>query len=325
MLQGSKEITNVQLWENIKKEFQVKESVPMLPWDGIVGKETRRLYFYQTVIGGSITTSDKLTGDLNLPINRLISYGDCNVSCPYCKRDCQFVDDKGNVLDTLMVSIDDVLRLCLWGVSRGETPRFSGGDPVSFKRETLAIAKYIWEVHQIKISIAHNGTWGATIDKLVPYLSSAAIDLKAIPEKLGRIMGIRNSAGESTYNQSLKTQSVISKAGVLLDVRTPIFGDTTKEEMVRLGADIWRTNDMRYTFWTWRLYKEVEGCDWEIPQLINIIEMMKEVSAEIPELWMGMRAKWQAGGMIYFKGGKMLDMSDGGDTEKSGSGNQNLT
>lgn len=324
MLQGSSTITNPVRWEEIKRLHGVKDTVPMLPWVGVIGKETRRLYFYQAVNGGTFSKDAILTGNLNLPVNRLISYGDCNVACPYCKRDCQFIDEKGNVLNTLDVHIDDVLRLCLWGVERGETPRFSGGDPVSFKRETLAICQYIWEVVGVKCSIAHNGTWGKSIDKLVPYLSSAAIDLKAVPSKLGKVMGIRTSAGEPTYLQSLKTQSVISGSKVLLDVRTPIFGDTTIEDMLVLGADICRTNDLNYTFWTWRMYKEVDGCDWPLPLLERVTDMMKEVSKQLPELWMGMRAKWQAGGMIYFKDGIMVDHSDGSDIETKGSGNKNL-
>lgn len=324
MFLGQAEISDPQLWEKIKKEFGARETVPMLPWAGIVGKETRRLYFNQAVVDGKFSKEAELKGSPFLPINRLISYGDCNMSCPYCKRDCQFIDDKGNVLSAVEVSLDEVLKLCLWAIGRGETPRFSGGDPVSFKRETLAIAKYCWEQYDMKVSIAHNGTWGQSIERLVPYLSSAAIDLKAVPSKLGKVMDIRVSAGEPTYAQSLKTQALISHAGVLLDVRTPIFGDTTLEDMMVLGADICRTNDLSKTFWTWRLYKEVEGCDWLVPEVQKVIEMMQIVSKQLPELWMGMRAKWQAGGMIYVKDGMIIDRSDGSDVEKTGSGNQDL-
>ena len=324
MFQGQSAIVNPQLWNAIKNELKVRETIPMLPWAGIVGKETRRLYFNQAVVSGVFSTFSALLGSEILPVNRLISYGDCNVACPYCKRDCQFIDDKGNVLSAMDASIDDVLKLCLWAIERGETPRFSGGDPVSFKRETIAIARYCWEQHGVKVSIAHNGTWGQSIDKLVPFLSSAAIDLKAVPSKLGKVMGIRVSAGEPTYLQSLKTQSLISHSGILLDVRTPIFGDTSIEDMMVLGADICRSNDLRKTFWTWRLYKEVEGCDWLVPEVQSVIEMMKEVSSTFPELWLGMRAKWQAGGMIYVKNGQVIDRSDGSDREMTGSGNQDL-
>lgn len=324
-IQGTATISNPQLWERIKTAHGAANIVPMLPWDGVVGKETRRLYFDLAVVDGQMNHAPVIAGDVKkLPVNRLISYGDCNVACPYCKRDCQFIDEKGNVLSAGDITTDDLLRLCLWALERGETPRFSGGDPVSFKKETLAVAEYIWLEHGKKISIAHNGSWGKSINRLVPYLSSAAVDLKAIPAKMGWVMGVKQAAGSSLYEQSLKTQREISHAGVLLDVRTPIFGDTTVEEMDFLAADICRSNDLRYTFWTWRMYKEVEGCDWEIPQLDRVQKMMLVISAKYPELWIGMRAKWQAGGMIYIKEGRMIDLSDGNDVELTGSGNRSL-
>lgn len=330
-LQGASPVENEVLWASLKKKHGVKSHVPMLPWSGVVGKETRRLYFDLAVTDGKLNTTPTIRGAelgnavaRSLPINRLISYGDCNVACPYCKRDCQFIDADGSVLSSVNVSIDDVLRLCLWGLERGETPRFSGGDPVSFKRETLAIAEYIYTQHGKKVSIAHNGTWGQSINALVPYLSSAAIDLKAVPEKIGMIMGIKISAGDSVYNQSLKTQAIISHGDCLLDVRTPVFGDTPIADMLHLGRDIVRVNDLSKTFWTWRLYKEVEGCDWQVPEVQQVTAMMLAVSQQLPELWLGMRAKWQAGGMIYFKEGRLIDLSDGSDKELAGSGNFNL-
>ena len=183
-IQGQASITNPDAWAQIKKKYKVRERISMLPWAGVVGKETRRLYFNLAVKDGEMLQGDmvrEVKGNIydELPTNRLISYGECNVSCPYCKRDMQFVTDTGEVINTAIIPIDDVLRLCLWAIERNETPRFSGGDPVSFKNETLAIAEYLYLFHDAKMSIAHNGTWGESITSLIPYLSSAAVDLKA--------------------------------------------------------------------------------------------------------------------------------------------------
>jgi pyruvate formate lyase activating enzyme len=141
---------------------------------------------------------------------------------------------------------------------------------------------------------------------MLPYLSSAAIDLKAVPELTGRVMGISEERGKKMHKLSLETQKIISQAGVLLDVRTPIFGDTTTEQMARLAESICRENNLDYTFWTWRLYKPVEGCDFVVPKKENTIKMLVEISKRFPELWIGIRAKWEKGGMLYFRGGEMV-------------------
>lgn len=330
-IQGQVNITHTDVWNNIKKKYKVRERISMLPWAGVIGKETRRLYFNLAVKDGKMVDGDLLrtviSGKIydHLPVNRLISYGECNVSCPYCKRDMQFVTESGEVINTVSISIDEVLRLCLWALTQNETPRFSGGDPVSFKNETLAIAEYLYLIHDAKMSIAHNGTWGQSIKSLVPYLSSAAIDLKATPDKLGNIMGVKISAGDSLYRQSLKTQATLTSNKVLVDIRTPIFGNTSLADMETLAKDIHNANDLSYVFWTWRLYKKVEGCDWEVPDLETVKAQMLHVSKLYPMIWMGMRAKWQAGGMLYVKNGKFIDLSSGGDKEKNGSGNGDLS
>ena len=38
-----------------------------------------------------------------------------------------------------------------------------------------------------------------------------------------------------------------------------------------------------------------------------------------------MRAKWQAGGMLYVKNGEVVNLSSGGDKEQTGSGNGDLS
>jgi pyruvate formate lyase activating enzyme len=148
---------------------------------------------------------------------------------------------------------------------------------------------------------------------MLPYLSSAAIDLKATPTRMGEIMRIPTKRGVQFYQRSLRTQKLISHGSVLLDVRTPIFGDTSKESMRKLAFDITRVNDTRYTFWTWRLYKPVKGCEFPVPDRDHVLEMMKEVSAEIPGLWLGLRAKWVAGGMVFIKDGEIVSMTPDAD------------
>ena len=137
-------------------------------------------------------------------------------------------------------------------------------------------------------------------------------------------MGLeKESLGERFFKLSLETQKIVTDAGALLDVRTPVFGDTPIAEMRRLGEHI-AANDLSRTFWTWRMYKKVQGCSWTVPEKEAIFEMMREVSADFPKLWMGVRAKWQRGGMVYLREGRILNSAEAAkitDSEKSGSGN----
>lgn len=283
------------------------EKIPRICW------ETRRLYFGLAVGPDGRLNQEPKIAHLEaldqLPVTRIISFGNCNVACPYCKRDCQFVDDQGQIIIATAVPLSDILACCVSAHERGEIVRFSGGDPVMFPKETMAIARYMHEAHGIKVSIAHNGSGTKWAEKLAPYLSSAAIDLKAVPERIAEIMGITTERGPMMYQRSLTTQALLSQQGVLVDVRTPVFGNTTIEDMRRLAFDITERNDLRSTFWTWRLYNAVQGCDWAVPDRDTVLEMMEQVSQEFPDLWLGIRAKWQRGGMIYLRGGALVDSS----------------
>lgn len=310
-----------------KYKLQPDSKVAMLPYGGHkkVGWETRRLYFdlargEDGTFNGAPVLRPTIAGVPDLPITRIFSFGECNVSCGYCKRDLQFRDDQGAVIVATDVALRDLFALAEGAETRGETVRFSGGDPVMFPHQTLAIADYMADRHGAKVSIAHNGSGTRWVERLAPRLSSAAIDLKAVPERMGHVMGVDQAMGERIFRHSLETQRVLSDAGVTLDVRTPIFGDTTIDDMRRLAEAV-TANDPAHTFWTWRLYKAVHGCDWIVPDKEQVFEMLDKVSAEFPDHWMGVRAKWERGGMAYWLGGQRLTPMEMDDSEVRGSGN----
>lgn len=318
------------LFRAVCAEYQLdpEGKAEMLPYGdrNKVGWETRRLYFdLARGKNGLFNTQPVLreVADVRtaLPTTRIMSFGQCNVSCPYCKRDCQFRDDDGNIIVAARVALRDLFALAEGAHARGETVRFSGGDPVVFPKQTLAIAAYMEARYGAKTSIAHNGSGPAWVRKLAPRLSSAAIDLKAVPERMGHVMGVSQKLGERIYKLSEETQEVLNDSGVILDVRTPIFGDTTLEEMWRLAKTVTKNNP-RTTFWTWRLYKAVHGCDWLVPQKEHVFEMLDRVSAEFPRHWMGVRAKWERGGMMYWLAGQRIVPMDMDDEEARGSGNK---
>lgn len=328
---------NLEKYEEVILRFGIDANrpVPMLPYgpQNMVGREIR-YYFFDLARGedGYLNqlpelrpvTEQPLTR--NLKITRIFSFGKCNVSCPYCKRDCQFIDGDGSVIGTAEVELINLFRMAERAVKYNEVIRFSGGDPIVFKKICLAISAYVNELYGKKTSIAHNGSGPEWVKSMLPFLDSAAIDLKAVPEKLGETMGVSSVVGFKLYQRSLEVQALfnnekLNSESAILDVRTPIFGNTTLDEMLRLGADVSK-NDPKFTFWTWRLYKPVHGCDWLIPEREGVIEMLKKVSFKYPKHWMGLRAKWHGGGMLYFRNGKIINIEEQFDiNEISGSGN----
>lgn len=325
-----------------KYGFKPETQISMLPYAGGIGKEIRHLYFQLALENNQFRTIPQLTATPqgekilhHLQVTRLFSFGTCNAFCPYCKRDMQFVDDDGNVIAADTATIQDLFEMAEGAIQRGEVIRFSGGDPVMYPKVCMVIGEYAKAVGAKGVSIAHNGSGFGFVKNLLPLMSSAAIDIKAPRRYMGTVLGLSDAQGEKHFDNSLKTQALFHRSetnpnGAVLDVRTPVFGyhpdpsvpQTSLSDMMELGWHISQNNKANRTFWTWRLYKPVKMCDWNAPDLQTVLGMMADVSAAYPQQWMGIRAKWHGGGMLYFLGGNCVNENTDIDvTEKIGSGN----
>ena len=49
----------------------------------------------------------------------IVSFGACNFHWPYCKRDCQYIDNKGNVIATRDVSMEELKQMIDTEVAKG--------------------------------------------------------------------------------------------------------------------------------------------------------------------------------------------------------------
>ena len=325
-----------------KYNLKPHQNISMLPYAGGIGKEIRHLYF-QLALGedGLFRATPELSvvpqGEKilhHLQVTRLFSFGECNAFCPYCKRDMQFLDEDGNVIASDVATVETLFEMAEGAVQRGEVVRFSGGDPVLFPKVCMAIGEYVRAIGGKGVSIAHNGSGFGFVRNLLPLMSSAAIDIKAPRRFMGTVLGLSDKQGETHFDNSLKCQALFHSAdtnpnGALLDVRTPVFGahenpavpQTTLSDMMELAHYITTTNDPRRTFWTWRLYKPVKMCDWNAPDLNVVLSMMQKVSAAYPHQWMGIRAKWHGGGMVYCLNGRFVNYEHVDTTEGVGSGN----
>lgn len=266
--------------------LETEKLIPMIAFDGEIGKEIRPLYFYQAM-GRKIKNA------------RILSFGACNFQCPYCKRGGAFRDKEGNIVSAYRTTINDLLNICNDAISKNQIIRLSGGDPVMFKDEALKIGEYVWNKYHQKISLAHNGSSPEFALKMAKYLESAAIDIKGAKKELWFRAGISQNVGEKMYDNSIKVQNILARANVLVDIRTPIFGDTKLKDMIVIASDI-VGGGLKNKFWTWRIYKPVDGCSWSTIDKKKVITMIKKIKKMFPKLKIGLRAKWEPNGFLYF-------------------------
>lgn len=228
----------------------------------------------------------------------IISFADCNFSCPYCKRGLQFYDGKGQVIGKKQIAMAEIFEKIDDAFRKSEERdekiriRLSGGDPSSFPAESLAIAQYVRDNYGEKISLAHNGSDFEYIKMMIDYLDYIAMDYKAFDyERLKIISGIENPV--------MSQEAILElcrDAGVLVDVRMPIFGDTSEEEVLAVANVASRFEN---AFFTLRKYQKVKDC--EFPAVYadsEIEELARTAKKQYSNLGIGIRAKWK-GGFVF--------------------------
>lgn len=261
--------------------------VTVLPYKGGLCNEIRPLYFRSA---------------FGLPVvdGRIVSFGDCNFNCPYCKRNGAFRNPDGTIIKSRAIDLRQLFRVCDDAVAKGQMIRLSGGDPVMYPTVSYMIGKYMLSKHQSQISIAHNGSSPRCVKTILPFLDNAAIDLKALPHDMGIKIGLGNKTGERMFYQSILVQNILANNGILVDIRTPIFGDTEKAYLEKMAYYIVREGNLKNKFWAWRLYKPTVNCSFSVPDQNHVIKMLKEIKSKFPSLKMGLRAKWEPEGFLYF-------------------------
>jgi len=238
---------------------------------------------------------------------RIVSFGSCNFHCKYCKRDGQQVNSDGSIIRSIEICNEEIITDLVGYVKNGERVRLSGGDPVMHPKDSLAIAKAIYKHTGKKISMAHNGSSLRFAEMMLPYMEYVAIDLKGdTPDELAYRSGISSVTGKRMLESTLAVQDMFSSNGVLVDVRTPVFGDTTLDQLFRMAELILKGGDTNNEFWTLRKYNSVRHCDWLEPRGETVSEYAEIVSEKFPELPIGVREKWSNSGFVIYKGGEKV-------------------
>ena len=106
----------------------------------------------------------------NIEVARIVSFGRCNYYCPYCRRDAQFVDHNGNVINSVDVPHSTIYAILEESLHSGQRIRLSGGDPCMHPRDSLNIAKWAFDKGH-KISLCHSGSSPSYIKRMAPYIA----------------------------------------------------------------------------------------------------------------------------------------------------------
>ena len=238
---------------------------------------------------------------------RIVSFGACNFACPYCKRDCQLVDSNGLPIRAHKVELSDIKKAVAPHVKNGERLRLSGGDPVMFPKESVELGKWAMDNFGEKISIAHNGSSLKYAKMMSPYLEYAAIDLKGYNgRELAFRAGIPEKVGDHMLKSTLSVQDFLASEGVLVDIRSPIFKETTLDNLFTMAELICR-GGTENKFWTLRAYNQVRWIDWEGVNQETLLQYAEIVSKEFPNLPIGLRMKWSGQKeFIIFKKGERI-------------------
>ncbi|MBP2070793.1 4Fe-4S cluster-binding domain-containing protein [Thermoanaerobacterium butyriciformans] len=258
----------------------------ILPYKGEIISEIRPAYFL------------KAFGKEPLPM-RIFSFGKCNFNCEYCKREGQWKNKNGSILHSVQVEENILYKKIDETISSRQVIRLSGGDPCMYKRLSLKMLKYAKQKGGIT-SIAHNGSSVELAKTIYPYLDFASIDVKASnAAKFAELTGLTESKSEKMLNNSYKVQKILSENGVLVDVRTCVFADTTIEDLLIIGKKIQESGNITNKFWTIRLYNEIKGSNKKTLKEEDALKMLEIVKKEIPNLKIGIRTKWEPEGFIY--------------------------
>lgn len=230
---------------------------------------------------------------------RIVAFGSCNFSCPYCMRDAQFIDSNGNVLKSVEVDEREIFHRLENAIANGERIRLSGGDPCMHIRDSLKIAQWATKRGR-QISYCHNGSSPALTSRLAPYAAHAAIDLKAVSiDEFVLRTGIDKPVASKVMKNFHKVcRAVLSNESTLLDVRTCVFSTTTLKDLFEMAQMISQLAHDDRVFWTIRQYDPVATIDWQPLRQGILDEWLSIISRKYPILHIGYRSQW-VGGVFY--------------------------
>jgi len=163
-------------------------------------------------------TGHQQTSLIDFPgkIATVFFFAGCDLRCPYCHNSSLFEVNKDAILSKEHV-ISEIEKRSKFidGVS------FSGGEPTLYD-ELIDFIKEIKEGFNLDIKIDSNGLRPEFIEKVLPYLSHIAIDIKTTPDLYSKL-GCKLTKDE-VKQKLLKTKEILENSkGVKIEYRTTMY------------------------------------------------------------------------------------------------------
>ena len=241
---------------------------------------------------------------------KVVPIGECNFSCPYCKRNGYHKEENQIVAGAIPVGLQDLKEEIEKAVLEGNIIRLSGGEPCCDYVACFEIAKYVKEIG-VEVSIASNGFYPNVIRNLLEkgLLDSAAIDYKANEmRRLKELTGLSDREAEVALNNLKQTIRIVGEYQKPLEVRIPVFQETTMEELIPICEDLRKLLGDAF-FFTLRLYSSVEGCTFGECDYEQVIALGTQLSRLYQNATIGIRLKWEKSNFIFLKNGiKQLEL-----------------
>lgn len=267
----------------------------IIPYNGELFKETRKSYFLKA-FGEQVQDM------------RIIPFGKCNYSCPYCKRKGYEKND-GIIDGSVEVTETEIFSAVNDAIKNNQIVRLSGGDPVCYPELSFRLLKYAKDLNGTT-SIAHNGTGPSFVESLIAatVLDSISVDFKASnAESLSEIAGISLEYSKVMWNNNLKILQILKdNPQVKTDIRTCVFSNTNLEELLKIG-NIIKENSNSSVFWTLRIYSIIENYLQTTMSTDDMKNIAIFLSENIPDLKIGIRLNWDNGNFIYYMNGQVID------------------
>lgn len=264
----------------------------LISFNGIPVSETRKVFFLRAF-------------DRFIETSRIVAFGKCNFRCYYCKRGPQLSTSHGCVFGSRGYRKTYVFSLLEEALRLQQRIRLSGGDPSCYLSDSLMIGEWA-RSKGVKVSICHNGSSLDYVQKMLPYLEYASIDLKGSnAHTFSMNTGIAHGLALGYIATFIDILRFLSDAGILTEIRVCVTNSTNYEELFNSAKLVAQNCNISTTFLTIRNYSciGIENVSALNPDILH--QWIRKLSTEFSELKIGYRQNWEDNHFEFWESGSI--------------------